>query len=255
MKTDQSAIDGAKLNLVYCHITAQVTGRVGLRLVDPGNIVHSTDTNGLVVITQVQPITVVFPVAEDNLPEVLQRWHAGQQLTAEVWDRADDRKLGTGTLTTVDNQIDPTTGNIRLRLTFPNENEVLFPEQFVNIHLLVQEKQGVTLVPSASIQRTTSTQYVYLVKPDSTVTVRQVTEGTSEGNDTEITNGLQPGDEVVMTGVDRLNEGSKVTVQVQGEGGGRKGQGKGSAPGAAAPSPGASSGGKKGRGGGGGKGQ
>lgn len=255
VKSDQSQVDSAKLNLEYCHITAPITGRVGLRLVDPGNIVHTNDTNGLLVITQVQPISVVFTIVEDKLPEVLKRWHAGQQLQVEVWDRANTKKFGTGALKTVDNQIDPTTGMIRLRADFPNQDESLFPDQFVNVRLLVQEKQGVTLVPQAAVQRTSSTTYVYLVKPDSTVTVRQLVEGTSEGEDTEVVSGLAPGDVVVMAGVDRLTEGAKVTVQIQGEGGrGGKGQGRGnassgSAPGTApAANPDDSTGGRKGKG-------
>jgi multidrug efflux system membrane fusion protein len=251
VKSDQSQIDSANLNLTYCHIAAPITGRVGLRLVDPGNIVHASDTGGLLVITQVQPISVVFPIVEDKLPEVLRRWHAGQQLLAEVWDRADQTKLGTGVLKTVDNQIDPTTGMIRLRADFPNADESLFPDQFVNVHLLVQEKQGVTLVPSAAVQRTSSTTYVYLVKPDSSVTVRQLVEGVSEGDSTEVTSGLDPGDVVVMAGLDRLNEGTKVTVQLQAEGGRGQGRGKAAAAGAPGPAggnPEASPGGRKGRG-------
>jgi multidrug efflux system membrane fusion protein len=262
--TDQSQIASAKLNLTYCHITAPITGRIGLRLVDSGNIVHASDTAGLLVITQVQPISVVFTIGEDKLPDVLKRWHAGQKLLVEVWDRAKQNKIGTGTLKTVDNQIDPTTGMVRLRADFPNGDEGLFPDQFVNVRLLEQEKQGVTLITSAAVQRTTSTTYVYVVKPDSSVTVRQVVEGTSEGDDTEIVSGLEPGDVVVMSGVDRLNEGSKVTVQFPGDAGGRgRGQGRGSAQGAGTPVPGGatpqqSPDGHKGRGrgrGGEGKGQ
>jgi multidrug efflux system membrane fusion protein len=253
VKTDQSQIDSAKLNLAYCHIAAPITGRVGLRLVDPGNIVHASDTTGLLVITQVQPISVVFTIVEDKLPDVLKRWHAGQQLQVEVWDRADQTKIGTGTLKTVDNQIDPTTGMIRLRADFPNADESLFPDQFVNVRLLVQEKQGVTLVASAAVQRTSSTTYVYLVKPDSSVTVRQIVEGVSEGDATEVTSGLDPGDVVVMAGVDRLNEGTKVTVQFAAEGGRSQGQGRGSRAGAGVASPGGgtgadTAGGRKGRG-------
>ena len=236
--TDRSQIASANLNLTYCHIAAPITGRIGLRLVDPGNIVHASDTSGLLVITQVQPISVVFTIGEDKLPDVLKRWHAGQKLPVEVWDRAKQNKIGTGTLKTVDNQIDPTTGMVRLRADFPNEDEALFPDQFVNVRLLEQEKQGVTLITSAAVQRTTSTTYVYVVKPDSSVTVRQVVEGTSEGDDTEIVSGLEPGDVVVMSGVDRLNEGSKVTVQFPGDAGGRgRGQGRGSAQGAGTPAP------------------
>ena len=219
VKTDQAMIEAAQVNLDYCHIKADITGRVGLRLVDPGNIVHASDTTGLVVITQVQPISVVFPVVEDKLPEVLRRVHAGEKLPAELWDRADQHKIASAVLQTVDNQIDPTTGNIRLRATTPNDNETLFPDQFVNVHLLVQEKGGVVLAPTATIQRSNNSTYVYLVKPDDTVTVRQISTGVSEGSDTEVTAGLQAGDVVVLSGVDRLTEGAKVTVQFDTSGG------------------------------------
>lgn len=219
VKADQGQIDSAKLNLTYCHITAPIAGRVGLRLVDPGNIVHATDTNGLLVITQMQPISVIFPIAEDQIPKFLPRFRSGQKLRVDAWDRDQTHKLGTGTLVTVDNQIDPTTGTVRLRADFPNSDDALFPNQLAYARLLVQEKTGVTLIPTDAIQRSTATDtgtYVYLVKPDSTVTVRNITVGTSEGDETQVLSGLGPGDEVVMTGVDKLNEGSKVNVQLQG---------------------------------------
>jgi membrane fusion protein, multidrug efflux system len=222
VKTDQAQIDNAKLDLVYCKITAQITGRVGLRLVDPGNIVHATDTNALVVITQIQPISVIFTVAEDDLPVVLRKLAAGQHLSAEAWDRANTTKIGTGTLATVDNQIDPTTGSLRLRANFDNSANLLFPNQFVNVRLLEEEKGGVTLAPNAVIQRTTNTTYVYVVKEDHTVTVRQITLGVSEGDSTEITSGVAPGDVLVMTGVDKLQEGTPVTVQLADEQAGAK---------------------------------
>ena len=228
VKTDQAQIDNAKLDLIYCQITAPITGRVGLRLVDPGNIVHATDTNALVVITQIQPISVIFTVAEDDLPVVLRKLAAGQHLTAEAWDRGNTTKIGTGTLATVDNQIDPTTGSLRLRANFDNSDNLLFPNQFVNVRLLVEEKYGVTLVPTAVIQRTSSTTYVYAVKDDHTVTVKQVTPGVVEGDSTEITSGVDPGDVLVMTGVDKLQEGTPVTVQMaddqaDGKSGGKSG--------------------------------
>ena len=220
VKSDQGQIDTAKLNLVYCKITAPITGRVGLRLVDPGNIVHATDTNGLLVITQTDPISVIFTVAEDDLSVVLRRLAAGEHLRAEAWDRDNQVKIGSGTLATVDNQIDPTTGSLRLRANFENKSNLLFPNQFVNVRLLVQQKSGVTLVPTAVLQRNTNSTYVYLVKPDKTVTVRQVSVGTTEGNDTEISSGINPGDILVMTGVDKLDEGSKVTVEMANDQGG-----------------------------------
>lgn len=214
VKSDEGMIDSAKLNITYSHITSPITGRIGLRLVDPGNIVHATDTTGLLVITQLQPISVIFTIAEDQLPIVVKKMNAGQQLTVDAYSRDMTTKIASGTLTTLDNQIDPTTGTLRLRATFDNKDNSLFPNQFVNARLLVQEKHGVTLVPTAAIQRNSQATYVYVVKPDSTVTVRQVTIGTTEGNDSEITAGLTPGEVVVMTGVDKLQEGTKVNAQL-----------------------------------------
>jgi membrane fusion protein, multidrug efflux system len=216
VKTDQAAIDSAKLNLVYSHINAPITGRIGLRLVDPGNIVHAADTNPLLVITQIQPISVIFTLAEDQLPVVLQKMRAGQRLRVDAYDRDWKAKLAEGYLATLDNQIDQTTGTLKLRAIFGNENDALFPNQFVNARLLVQEKQGVTLLPTAAIQRNSQQTYVWVVKPDSTVTVRQVTVGTTEGDHAEITSGISPGEVVVMTGVDKLQEGSKVTAHFTG---------------------------------------
>ena len=214
VKTDQGLIDSAKLNLIYCRITSPITGRVGLRLVDPGNIVHTTDTNGLLVITQLQPISVIFTISEDQVPTVLAKMRARQQLPVQAWDRDLKTKLAQGTLTTIDNQIDQTTGTLRLRATFPNGDDALFPNQFVNARLLVDEKRGVTLVANAAVQRNAQNTYVYLVKPDQTVTVHQVTIGTTEGGETEIDSGLSPGDVVVTTGVDKLQEGTKVAAQI-----------------------------------------
>jgi multidrug efflux system membrane fusion protein len=217
VKADQGVIDSVKLNLTYCKITSPLTGRPGLRLVDPGNIVHASDTNGLLVITQVQPISVLFTLAEDQLPTVLRKLNTGEHLRADAYDRADHQKLATGTLASVDNQIDPSTGTLRLRATFDNHDSALFPNQFVNVHLLVQEKSGVTLIPTAAIQRTSTTQYVWVVKDDSTVTDRTITEGVVQGDESEITSGVAPGDVVVMTGVDRLIEGAPVRAQIAGE--------------------------------------
>jgi multidrug efflux system membrane fusion protein len=226
VKSDQGQVDSANLNLTYTKITAPITGLVGLRLVDPGNIVHASDQNGLVVITQMEPISVLFTISEDQLPTVLQKMRAGQTLTVEAYDREMKKKLTTGTLTTVDNEIDQTTGTVRLRATFDNKDHALFPSQFVNARLLVQEKRGVVLLSNAALQRSSNTTFVYLVKPDSTVTVRNVTTGTSEGENVEITSGLAPGDVVVMTGVDKLVEGSKVRVEIPGEAAGTNSGGK-----------------------------
>jgi len=217
VKSDEGAIESAKLNITYSHITAPITGLVGLRLVDPGNIVHASDSNGLVVITQIQPISVIFTLTEDELQTVLKKWRAGQRLRTDAYDRENKNKIGTGYLRTIDNQIDQSTGTVKLRADFQNEGFTLFPNGFVNAHLLVQEKTGITLLPTAAIQRNSQSTYVYLVKPDSTVTVRQIGLGTTEGDQTEITSGLKPGDAVVMTGVDKLVEGSKVVAHIDGE--------------------------------------
>jgi multidrug efflux system membrane fusion protein len=217
VKTDQAQIDSAKLNLVYCEITAPITGRVGLRLVDPGNIIHASDANGLVVITQIQPMSVIFSISEDDLPAVLEKMRRGETLRAEAWDRDFKQKLATGVLKTVDNEIDPNTGTVKLRADFDNRDSALFPNQFVNVRLLVEEKHNVNLLNSAAVQMSSNSKYVYLVKPDSTVTVRQITQGVMEGDDTEVTSGLNLGDTVVMTGVDKLAEGSKVFAQISGE--------------------------------------
>ncbi|MGA3020247.1 MAG: MdtA/MuxA family multidrug efflux RND transporter periplasmic adaptor subunit [Bryobacteraceae bacterium] len=217
VRADQGVIDSVKLNLMYCKITSPLTGRIGLRLVDPGNIVHATDTNGLLVITQIQPISALFTLAEDQLPVVLRKLYAGQHLQADAYDRADHQKLATGTLTSVDNQIDPSTGTLRLRATFDNNDNALFPNQFVNVHLLVEEKSGITLIPTAAIQRTSTSEYVWVVKDDSTVTDRAITEGVTQGDVTEITSGVAPREVVVMTGVDRLIEGAPVRAQIADE--------------------------------------
>ena len=217
VKIDQGQIDNAKLNLVYCHITAPITGRVGLRLVDPGNIVHAADTNGLLVITQVTHISVIFAIAEDQLPAVLQKMRAGQRLRVDAYDRQMNAKIAQGWLVTLDNQIDQTTGTVKLRANFDNKDGALFPNQFVNARLLVEEKRGVTLIPTAAVQRNSQTTYVYLVKPGSTVTVRPITIGTTEGDNSEITSGVAPSDVLVMTGVDKLQEGTKVRPEMYGE--------------------------------------
>jgi len=227
LKTDQAAIDSAKLNLTYSHIIAPIDGRVGLRLVDPGNIVHATDSTGLVVITQLDPISVIFTIAEDQLPQVEGKLHAGAHLQVEAWDRENKTRLAQGTLDTIDNQIDPTTGTLRLRANFGNKDGKLFPSQFVNARLLVEEKTGIVVLPNAAIQRNTNTTYVWLIKPDQSVTVRPVTIGVTEGDQTEIKSGVDANDVVVTVGVDRLIEGSRVNPQVPGEaskdGGGKSG--------------------------------
>jgi len=213
IKTDQGAIDNAKLDLVYCHITAPIAGRVGLRLVDPGNIVHATDTNALVVIAQVEPITVVFTLPEDSLPPVLQKLHAGAKLQVIAYNRDRSQKLDSGTLLTSDNQIDQTTGTLKLKAIFDNKDGRLFPMQFVNVRLLLEIRRKQVLVPSVAIQRGAQGTYVYIVKPDNTADVKVVTVGISEAGNTSIDKGIAVGDNVVTDGADKLQPGSKVTIR------------------------------------------
>jgi membrane fusion protein, multidrug efflux system len=213
VKADQAQIDTAKLQLTYCRITAPFGGRVGLRLVDPGNIVHASDTTGLVVITQLQPIAVVFAIPEDTLPAVLAKLKAGEHPPVEAYDREQRRRLATGSLLTTDNQIDPTTGTVKLKALFPNASSELFPNQFVNARLLLDVKRGATVVPIAVVQRGAQGTFVYVVKPDHTVAVRRVTTGVTEGDDTSIAAGLSPGEVVVVEGADRLREGGTVEVR------------------------------------------
>jgi len=215
VKADQSQIDNAKLQLIYSRITAPISGRIGLRLVDPGNMVRANDTNGLLVITQLTPITVVFTIPEDSLPGVLERLNSGQQLTVDAFDREQKKKLASGTLLTVDNQIDPNTGTVRLKAVFPNEDGALFPNQFVNARLLLDVKHGVTIVPSVAVQRGAKGAFVYVVKDDQTVAVRSVAVGTTQGEDASISSGLSPDEMVVVDGTEKLREGSKVEVRNQ----------------------------------------
>ncbi len=213
VKADQGQVDSAKLQLVYCSIASPLSGRVGLRLVDSGNIVHASDTNGLLVITQLEPITVIFPIPEDSIPQVLAKLRAGQSLAVEAFDRAMRQKLAEGSLLTADNQIDTNTGTVRLKAVFPNKGHELFPNQFVNVRLLVEMKRGATVVPAAAIQRGLQGSFVYLVKPDKTATVRPVTVGEIQGGEASILKGLSPGDLVVVDGAERLREGARVELR------------------------------------------
>jgi multidrug efflux system membrane fusion protein len=230
IKVDETQIDNAKLQLTYCRITAPISGRIGLRLVDPGNMVHAADANGLVVITQIQPIAVLFTIPEDSLTAVLQKFRAGAQLAADAFDRSGQTKLVAGRLLTMDNQIDPTTGTNRLKAVFENKANALFPNQFVNIRLLVETQKDKALIPAVAIQRGPQGTFVYVVKPDQTVEVRPVTVGAMEGSEAAIESGLAAGDQVVVDGVDKLQPGSKVQVSGQpksgqaGTGGRRQGQ-------------------------------
>ena len=209
---DQGQIDTAKVNLSYCRITSPITGRVGLRLVDPGNIVHAADTNGMLVITQLEPINVLFSVAEDYLPQIRQQLHRGSRLTVDAFDRTQQTKLSTGALLTFDNQIDTTTGTIKLKAVFPNQDNALFPNQFVNARLLVNTQHGVILIPTVAIQRNAQESFVYILKPDQTVTMQTVSVGTTDGNVTAV-EGINAGDVIAMDGFDKLQNGVKVTVR------------------------------------------
>jgi multidrug efflux system membrane fusion protein len=209
---DQGQIDTAKVNLSYCRITSPITGRVGLRLVDPGNIVHAADTNGMLVITQLQPINVLFSVAEDYLPQIRQQLRRGNKLTVDAFDRTQQSKLSTGALLTFDNEIDQTTGTIKLKAVFPNPDNALFPNQFVNARLLVNTQHGVILIPTVAIQRNAQDSFVYVVKPDQTVAMQSVTVGTTDGNVTAV-EGINAGDVLAVDGFDKLQNGVKVTVR------------------------------------------
>jgi len=212
VQSDQGAVDSAKLQLTYARVTAPIGGRVGLRQVDPGNVVHASDANGLVVIAQLQPITVVFPIPEDNVPRVLKRLSAGEAIPVEAWDRDGKVKLATGKLLTVDNQIDTTTGTVKLKAEFANENSALFPNQFVNVRMLLATLADAILVPSAAIQRGAPGTFVYVVKDDKSVAVTPVKLGPVQGETTAIASGLAAGDAVVVDGADKLREGAKVEM-------------------------------------------
>ena len=212
VKLDQGQIDNANVQLAYCRITSPITGRVGLRLVDPGNIVHAADTNGMLVITQLQPINVLFSVAEDYLPQIRQQLRRGNRLTVDAFDRTQQTKLSSGALLTFDSQIDTTTGTIKLKAVFPNRDSALFPNQFVNARLLVNTQHGVILVPSVAIQRNAQDSFVYVLKPDQTVAMQTVTTGTTDGSVTAV-EGIKAGDVVAVDGFDKLQNGVKVTVR------------------------------------------
>ncbi|MGB9152086.1 MAG: efflux RND transporter periplasmic adaptor subunit [Alphaproteobacteria bacterium] len=207
--TDQGQIDASNLNITYCHIVAPITGRVGLRQVDSGNYVQTSDANGLVVLTQLDPISVIFTLPEDLLPAVMKRLAAGAELQVLAYDRAETVKLAEGKLIAVDSQIDPTTGTVKLRAQFDNADGVLFPNQFVNVHVRVDTVKDAVLAPQAAILRGAPGTFVYLTKDDGTVTVRPVKLGVSQGDNVEITDGLAVGDQVVIDGTDKLRDGAK----------------------------------------------
>jgi len=210
IKSDQAQIDNAKLQLTYSRITAPISGRIGLRLVDPGNIVHATDTNGLLIITQLQPISVIFTLPQDQLPQVFDKLHKGAtQLTVEAFDRDNTAKIATGKLLTIDNQIDVATGTYKLKAVFNNEDSSLFPNQFVNTHLLVDTKRNLSLVPLAAVQRGPQGTYVYVVASN-IVKIHNITVAQTTGGTVGVSDGLQPGELVVTDGQDKLQEGTKV---------------------------------------------
>ncbi len=222
--SDLAQIDSAKLNLTYCHITAPIAGRVGLRQVDQGNYVQTSDANGIVVITQIQPMSVIFTVTEDDLPAILKRVVADAELEATAYDRSGAVKLATGTLVAIDNQISTSTGTVNLRAAFDNRDGALFPNQFVNIALLVDTLAGTDIVPASAIQRGAPGTFVYTVKADNTVAVQPIKLGPTDGDNVAVLSGLEPGVKVVIDGADKLKDGAKVVLHD--EGGGKSGGGK-----------------------------
>ncbi len=209
VRTDQAQIDNAKLQIVYCNITAPFTGRVGLRQVDPGNIVHAADTNPMLILTQLQPIAVIFTLPEDELPTVALHMK-NSTLAVEAYSRDNVTKLATGKLQTIDNQIDPTTGTAKLKAVFDNKDNQLWPNQFVNANLLLETRKGSTVLPAAALLRGPQGTFVYLVKPDKTVEARPVTVAITQGNVAAVSSGLNPGDVVVTDGQDKLQTGSTI---------------------------------------------
>jgi membrane fusion protein, multidrug efflux system len=223
VKTDQGQIDAAKLNITYCHIVSPIGGRVGLQQITVGNYVTQSEPNGLAVVTQLQPISVVFTLPEDEIPPLLKQLHAGASLPVTAYDRSNSRQLARGTLQSIDSQIDTTTGTIRLKAMFPNADEVLFPQQFVNVVLLLDTLHGVTLIPQAGVQRGAPGTYVYVINADQTVSVRKVTLGPEDPANVSITQGLKPGERVVIDGADKLKEGAKVLLRQPGAAAGTAG--------------------------------
>ena len=212
VETDRALVNNAKLNLAYCHIIAPITGRAGLRQVDQGNYVQISDANGLVVITQLQPITVVFNVPEDSIPDLARRFHAGTPLLVTAFDRSGSTKLAEGKVLTIDNQIDTATGTVKVKAVFDNQDETLFPNQFVNINLRLDTVKGAIIVPNAAILRGTPGTFVYVLKDDNKVAVRVVKVGATDQTMTAVTQGLQIGDKVVIDGTDKLRDGSTVFI-------------------------------------------
>jgi multidrug efflux system membrane fusion protein len=212
VKADQGTLDNAKVNLVYTHITSPIEGRVGLRLVDPGNIVQANSTTSLVVVTQLQPITVIFSVAEDYLPQIQDQLKKGSVMAVEAYDRAQTHKLAAGKFLTLDNLVDTTTGTVKIRAVFANEDDALFPNQFVNAKLLLETLKGTTLVSTPAIQRNAQGAFVYVIRPNQTAEMRTVKVGVTEG-DVSAVQGVKPGEVVAISGFDKLQEGAKVSIR------------------------------------------
>jgi len=225
VRLDQGNLDSAKVNLEYCHITSPINGRVGLRLVDPGNLVQANGTTPLVVVTQTQPITVIFTVAEDYLPQILPSVHQGKKLAMDVFDRENQTKITTGTLETLDNQINTSSGTLRLRGVCSNEDESLFPNQFVNVHLLVNTLHGVTLLPNTAIQRNSDTAFVYSLQTNNTVEMHSITVGVTDGTVSQVED-LDAGAVVAADNFNRLTDGAKVTIRPGSEAGPGQRQGQ-----------------------------
>ncbi len=216
VKADQAAVDNAQLNLVYCKVTSPINGRIGIRLVDPGNMVHASDAGGMLVITQLKPITVIFTLPEDSLSTITSRMGRGT-LPVEIYSRDDRTRLATGQLLTIDNQIDTTTGTVRLKAIAANESDQLWPNQFVNVRLLLDTRKDATVIPSAALQRGAQGTYAFVVQPDKSVKIQPITVGLTQGNLIVIDSGINPGDQVVVDGQDKLQDGSKVVPTVTGQ--------------------------------------
>jgi multidrug efflux system membrane fusion protein len=223
LKADQGQIAAARLNLAYSRITAPVSGRLGLRQVDPGNIVHASDSNGIVSITQVQPIHVLFTLPEAEIGKVIKPLHAGVKLPVDAYDREQKAKLASGVLITADNQIDAATGTVKLKARFANDDDSLFPNQFVNVRLLVDTVKNALLIPSAAVQRGTPGTFVYVVNTDKTVNLRPITLGPADGDSVAVVSGLKPGETVVTDGADKLKEGGQVLLPGPARGGAASG--------------------------------
>jgi multidrug efflux system membrane fusion protein len=226
IQTDQAQIDNANLQITYSRVPAPISGQIGLRLVDAGNIVRAADPGGLVVITQLQPIAVLFSIPEDQLGQVLSKLHAGQRLPVEAWDHDDAKKIADGVLLTADNQIDPTTGTSKLKAVFDNKNNALYPNQFVNVRLLVDTLRNIVVVPGATIQRGSQGTFLYVVKENQTAELRLVQIKNTEGNDVALAAGVEPGESIVLEGLDKVQDGGKVDVQSGQPGDAVKGSGR-----------------------------